>query len=519
MMRKLCLWLLLVFSSLALAGDPYCDFQLNANAVDASGGSVQVYGEALGSGFDSDTYIEVYCNTLDALPGPKVSKVRGSSSAFTASFIPYKAYCDFPAVAMDTSFQVSATVFPAGTPCKGVGSSYVFVKGSGGSAVEIVPSGSSATVGSAPSSSGGGASAPVSSGGRIGSVGSPEIVSGDNAVRGALPAVPASACGNLGQIPCEKKYCEQKWALCNGYVCNAPYVNNGVWPVEKARCVACRAGTKYDGGYCVIDYSKPQPAPSVAPSILPKPSIQPTAIPPVATPVSITVTPVYTPQPISLPPAFDANELKPFTFHFKKGWNFMALPWTYGGASFSCTDPAHQSQLKFFSFSKASKSYETVYSLSALNLRGAGIVVKSSGDCTYALGQPELNNVQTLSLWKGWNLVSVQTNSFSDPAYAINVKNDCTIIGGPWRFDNAKRKYVKDSQLKPGYAYWINVKNPFCDLSVIDESAPPELPDGEQGGQGAQPQEKSAVGAESGSGRSAIEPAGTRGRRFIEDAG
>ena len=320
-----------------------------------------------------------------------------------------------------------------------------------------------------------------------------------------MPAVvPSSVCGDLGQVPCEKKYCNQNWALCKGYVCNAPYVNNGAWPMDKARCVACRAGTRYDGGYCVIDYTKPQP--TAVPPVGPKP----TAVP------QPSAAPVYTPQPVlnpqpPTPPSDDAERIQPFKFYFKKGWNFMAVPWSNGDSSTSCTDPKHQTQLKYYSFNKATKSYETVYSLNPVNLRGTGIAVKSSGDCTYAIGKPELNVEQTLSLWKGWNLIGVQTNSFSDPAYAINVKNECTIIGGPWRFDNAKRKYVKDSQLKPGYAYWINVKNPFCDLSVIDESAPPELPDGETGGQGAEPQIGKSI--------SAIEPAKGKTRRFAADAG
>ncbi|GEM_PF-6092181 len=440
---------LLLVNGLA-AAEVQCQFQLSSNSVGLHEG-ISVTGEATGTGFDSDTKVEVNCNAANAEPYIGLP-TTATTSAYTASYYPFRARCGYLAVGQDTIYEVSATLMPQNIACTSIGSNAVTIRASGTSAKTSPASASNAITNPA-----------VPSTGRYGIIGTPETV------QAALPA-PVSTCGDLNQIPCEKK--TNNWMFPVIYVCNAPYANNGEYPREKARCVACSPGTRYDGGRCVIDYGKPTP-----PAATPVPTARPTAAP---TPAP-SIVPVVTPNPTPPGPSVSAQTQPPingdearYVYKFRKGWNTFGLPWSYGDGSYGCSNGP--SQLRYYSYNKASQSYESVTSLNPNNLRGTGIVAYAAVDCDYSIGQPRLTQDQFLTLFKGWNLISVQTSAFSGSGYGFNLKNECTITGGPWRYDNEKKEYMRDSVLKPGYAYWIEVKNPFCDIKVLGENQPPSFP-------------------------------------------
>lgn len=76
--------------------------------------------------------------------------------------------------------------------------------------------------------------------------------------------------------------------------------------------------------------------------------------------------------------------------------------------------------------------------------------------------------------------------------------------------ENGKAQgYVKRDNLNFGSGYWVKVADDCRLISEEEEEAPPAAP-GES--------ESETPSASSGSG-STIEPSGTRGRRFIADAG
>lgn len=425
------------------AADAQCQFQLSSDSLGLYEG-LGITGEATGSGFDSDTKVQINCNAANAEPYVGLP-TTATTTAFSESFYPFKARCGFLAVGQDTVYEITATLLPQNIACTAVGSGKVTIRASGSQAKNGPTTASNAATGpTAPS---------TDENGRITSSESSQV-----------GVAPASSCGGLNQVPCEKK--TNNWMFPVIYVCNAPYANNGVYPREKARCVACRPGTRYDGGYCVIDSGyKPTSTPSATPA--PTATAKPTATPPVSKP------PVQTPGESGQHPIM--GDEATYTYALKAGWNIIGFPWSYGGSWYTCAT-ADADQIRYYSYNKATQSYESVTSLNANYLRGTGLVAFSPADCKYGITEPKVNDYQLITLWKGWNLISVQTHGFSTGS-AFGIKNECTITGGPWRYDNDKKTYVRDAQLKPGYGYWIQVKNPFCNLEVMgSENKPPTFP-------------------------------------------
>ncbi|MBI5226208.1 hypothetical protein HY994_03125 [Candidatus Micrarchaeota archaeon] len=450
------IWILLVSAILVqgLAAESQCSFQLSANSLNIHEG-LGISGEATGSGFGPDTNVEVDCNTQKVQPYLSLAPVKATASAYSSSYYPFRARCNYLAVSQDTAYEISVKLMPQGIVCTPATSGTVTVLATGTSSTQNAPR--NAQIEPA-SNTGINPAAPTNT--AIG-----QITSSDAVIQTAVMPDKAK-CGDLGQIPCEKK--TNNWMFPVTYVCNAPYVNNGEYPREKARCVACRPGTRHDGGYCVIDNGN---------KVSPTPTARPTAA---ATPAP-TIAPVITPNPTPPEPSVLAQSQPPingdearYVYKFRKGWNTFGLPWAYGDGSYGCSNGF--SQIRYYSYNKASQSFEAVTSLNQNNLRSTGLIAYAAVDCDYSIGQPRLTQDQTLTLWRGWNLISVQTNGFGTGT-AFGVKNECTITGGPWRYDNDRKQYVRDTQLKPGYGYWIEVKNPFCNLEVMgSENQPPAFP-------------------------------------------
>ena len=64
--------------------------------------------------------------------------------------------------------------------------------------------------------------------------------------------------------------------------------------------------------------------------------------------------------------------------------------------------------------------------------------------------------VQSLSLEKGWNLVSFcLTPAFTDPAVFLAVNGQSVLDGPVWRWDAAGRQFLQVQQAKAGEGYWV----------------------------------------------------------------
>lgn len=454
-MKKIGIILTVLFlMPLLAAAETQCEFQLSSNGLGLHEG-LSVTGEASGSDFDSDTKVEVNCNSGNAEPYVGLP-VSATTSAFSASYYPFKARCGYLAVGQDTAYKVTATLLPQKIACTPIGSNQVTVRASTSTSTTSIPVKTGVETSTGPVSAGNTwINQAVPSADQYG-----KIINSES-VQTAVVA-PVSACGGLDQIPCEKK--TNNWMFPIIYVCNAPYANNGAYPREKARCVACRPGMRYDGGYCVIDSGyKPTPTPSATAV----PTAKPSATPPASKP------PGQTSTPWNQPPIM--GDEATYSYALRAGWNVIGMPWSYGGSWYTCAT-AEADQIKYYSYNKATQKYETVQSLNANYLRATGVVAYSPVDCKYGITDPKINDYQLITLFKGWNLISVQTHGFGTGT-AFGVKNECTITGGPWRYDNDRKQYVRDPYLKPGYGYWIEVKNPFCNLEIMgSENQPPSFP-------------------------------------------
>lgn len=445
----------LLSMSLFTAAEIKCEFQLSSNNVGLHE-SVSIIGEATGSEFDSNTKVEVNCNALNIEPFVGLP-TSATSTAYSASYYPFKARCGFLGVSQDTTYQITATLLPQNIACASLGSNQVTVRATSSSQKTMVQTTIEPTAQKQVSTT-------YDEYGRI--------TSSETIQQPASPAVTTTVCGDLNQRPCEKK--TNNWMFPVTYVCNPPYANNGAYPLEKARCVSCQQGTKYDSGRCVIDYGKPSVTPQATPVPTPKIRPSPTPFPTVNPTPTPTPGPSLSTTPPTNIPFINGGETS-YAYRLKKGWNVIGLPWDQGSTSFSCS-MSNVNQIRFYSYSKSSKQWQAETSTSPVNLRGSALAVFTPVNCDYSISQPRLVQEQSLSLWNGWNLISVQTSGFTFGS-SFRVKNECTITGGPWRFDNDQKKYERDQVLQPGIGYWIEVKEPFCNLAVAGgEKQPPSFP-------------------------------------------
>ncbi|MBI4052724.1 MAG: hypothetical protein HY394_01675 [Candidatus Diapherotrites archaeon] len=192
----------------------------------------------------------------------------------------------------------------------------------------------------------------------------------------------------------------------------------------------------------------------------------------------------------------------------------FALDWTWSlvGVPYAeISSENHSCVSKFYYYDKENGKYRKVTDLKDKSLIGKGLWAKraspksASGDCTIKYTGKFLSE-QAIALKKGWNLISIQTEKSFDTA-----KNtSCSILKGPLTYsgfiENGKPQgYYKRDQLNAGTGYWIKVADDCILGSEDGEEAPP-----------AAPESTDEITASQDSG---ITPQGTRGRRYIEDAG
>ncbi len=136
--------LILSFLSSPLqAATTSCDLGISPSSVNpsdygANPGRITVFGQADGSGFDDNTYVQINCDAGGVLPAPVQALVRATRNAYSYGQYQFSGYCTYPVPSTDTSYQVSATVMPDGFPCTGA-SGTVLVKGAPGSAPAPAP--------------------------------------------------------------------------------------------------------------------------------------------------------------------------------------------------------------------------------------------------------------------------------------------------------------------------------------------------------------------------------------------
>jgi hypothetical protein len=82
---------------------------------------------------------------------------------------------------------------------------------------------------------------------------------------------------------------------------------------------------------------------------------------------------------------------------------------------------------------------------------GLGYWVRSSYDCSVQLTGNDIQSIPGLKA--GWN----QIGSFSQTVIFNNVKGNCNVLSGPWKYLSGR--YEIATSLEPGYAYWIRTSN------------------------------------------------------------
>lgn len=207
-------------------------------------------------------------------------------------------------------------------------------------------------------------------------------------------------------------------------------------------------------------------------------------------------------------PEIDTSQA-PRELRFGLDWKWSLISVPYGEIS----SEDHACLSKIYYYDKDAGKYRKVTDLKDKSLIGKGLWAKKTtgnkaGDCTIKYTGRFLSS-QTISLKKGWNLVGIQTERSLD-----TTKTSCKITGGPFMYsgfllDGKPQGYIKRDSLNYGTGYWVKVADD-CKLSnEEEEEAPPAPPESDA----------QASGAQASAGSQTIEPQGTRGRRFIADAG
>jgi len=100
-------------------------------------------------------------------------------------------------------------------------------------------------------------------------------------------------------------------------------------------------------------------------------------------------------------------------------------------------------------YNPSSSLYESVTQVQP----GYGYWLKVSNNCYI---QVSGNNIESLPELKvGWNQVGAlsQSVNFND------VKGNCNVLGGPWKYNPTTLLYESSTKLEPGYGYWIKVES------------------------------------------------------------
>ncbi|MBI2549055.1 hypothetical protein HYW21_06930 [Candidatus Woesearchaeota archaeon] len=452
-----------------------CDVSVTPTVVEVVDGTdptvntakVTVSGQGSASGFSEATRVEVNCNIYGTKPGAEEDVVRATISTYTPTELSYTdAICVYKSSERDVDYKVSATIKLDDIVC------------TGGFCFSTISCSNKETDSYA--------------------VVTVKASTQESKQQDEIVPMSNEQCGSLNQAPCT--------ACPSGSICSSgclePYVKkNGL-------CLACDPGYVYSGGagrvaLCLkcggeLLFACGAPAPN-GKTCDPGLTVDSSGRCFKQTNTDQTNTGQTTVEQTS-----SEREMR-FGLDWK--WSLIGVP--YGEIS----SEDHACLSKIYYYDKTQRKYQKVTDLKDKNLIGKGLwamrPAKGVGGCTIKYTGKFLAS-QTIELKKGWNLISVQTERGIDTSKATS----CTITGGPYMYsgfiENGKAQgYVKRDNLNFGSGYWVKVADDCRLISEEEEEAPPAAP-GES--------ESETPSASSGSG-STIEPSGTRGRRFIADAG
>ena len=148
--------------------------------------------------------------------------------------------------------------------------------------------------------------------------------------------------------------------------------------------------------------------------------------------------------------------------NLKPGWNMFSVP---VNTSLNVNDIKTQcgTTNPVWHYNPSSSLYESVTQVQP----GYGYWLKVSNNCYI---QVSGNNIESLpELKAGWNQVGAlsQSVNFND------VKGNCNVLGGPWKYNPVTLRYELASTLDPSYGYWVRVSN-NCNLNA--GGSPPPTP-------------------------------------------
>jgi hypothetical protein len=100
---------------------------------------------------------------------------------------------------------------------------------------------------------------------------------------------------------------------------------------------------------------------------------------------------------------------------------------------------------------------------------GLGYWVRVTSPCAIEVSGGDVDESFLPQIYAGWN----QIGALSKPVRFDEVRGDCAIKSGPWRYNAAANKYENAETLLPGEGYWVKAES-ACRLG----SSPPLPPEG-----------------------------------------
>ena len=138
------------------------------------------------------------------------------------------------------------------------------------------------------------------------------------------------------------------------------------------------------------------------------------------------------------------NLLHAFIIRLKKGWNMISLP-----LHPTISDPNELFKdidyFLIYSWNTTAYKYEKPFEIKAGE--GYWIFVLEDANVT-VLGFPI--DEYSINLTKGWNMIGSIWNKAS-----LSAEPDYAILGYAYTWDPTGQRYVQDTTLNPGKAYWI----------------------------------------------------------------
>jgi len=175
--------------------------------------------------------------------------------------------------------------------------------------------------------------------------------------------------------------------------------------------------------------------------------------------------------PSGIPP-MPSEEKENFKLALKKGWNMLSTPLynsdsTKAVVSTTCSAPATLWHYENGKYVKSGELPPAKAEVLALLNPFDGYWVKLDEDCVVVFSGESHVSLDGVSLNAGWNQIGApfERTAFNE------VKGDCVVLSGPWRFNAETKSYEKASVLEPGEGYFVKVASE-CTL----QSKQPEMP-------------------------------------------